>query len=212
MKNLMLRMSKSGHSQSAIARYIGITPSCVCKSLKRIKEEGTCLPASKSGRPRVTTVTQDRYLLYIYKKNKGLSIGEISQQWGVNVCRKTIKRRLQEKGLICRKKISKPFLTSSQKKKRLEFCKKYLMWTVADWKKVIFSDECNIQDKPDGGLQHVWRQKSEKYADFAIRKKFKHPTSVMIWGCIANSGKSELHNINGHMNASMPWRPNSNLL
>jgi hypothetical protein len=35
----------------------------------------------------------------------------------------------------------KPMLTSQKKKKRKRFCKKYKDWTVAEWEKVMFSDE-----------------------------------------------------------------------
>ena len=43
------------------------------------------------------------------------------------------------------KPAKKPQLTFQMKKKRLEFSKKHINWSIEDWKKVLFSDESTFQ-------------------------------------------------------------------
>ena len=59
-----------------------------------------------------------------------------------DVSEHTILHRLQkELGMPSRHAANKPFLNDKMRKKRVEFCKQYMNWTVDDWKTVLFSDE-----------------------------------------------------------------------
>jgi len=40
------------------------------------------------------------------------------------------------------KRLEKPHLTLAMKKKRLNFARRHRHWTLNEWKKVLFSDEC----------------------------------------------------------------------
>ena len=63
-----------------------------------------------------------------------------------NVAVRTIQHRLQKGlGLPSRKAAKKPLLTERMKKQRIAFAKKYIHWTPAQWKRVMFSDESNFQ-------------------------------------------------------------------
>ena len=48
-------------------------------------------------------------------------------------------------GLKSYKPAKKPQLISQMKKKRLEFAKKHIDWSVEDWKKMFLSDESTFQ-------------------------------------------------------------------
>lgn len=65
---------------------------------------------------------------------------------------------------------------------------------------VCFSDESQIQIVEERNI-FVKRRPNEKYNAECIRQKVKHPTSVMIWGCITINGPGPLHVIEGTMNA-----------
>ena len=65
---------------------------------------------------------------------------------GTNASISTILRRLsKEFDLKSYKPANKLRLTSQMKKKRLEFAKKHIDWSIEDWKKVLFSDESTFQ-------------------------------------------------------------------
>ena len=62
---------------------------------------------------------------------------------GTNGGISTISRRLRKEfDLKSYKSANKLRLTSKMKKKRLEFAKKHINWSIENWKKVLFSDEC----------------------------------------------------------------------
>ncbi|KAK1788811.1 hypothetical protein P4O66_002620 [Electrophorus voltai] len=45
----------------------------------------------------------------------------------------------------------KPFINEKQRRARLKFAKDHKYWTIEDWSKVIFSDECSFQLCPTPG-------------------------------------------------------------
>ena len=70
-----------------------------------------------------------------------------------NVSVRTIQHRLQKDlKMPCRRVAKKPLLTKAMMKKRVSFCKKYMHWTMADWRKVMFSDESTYLDWLEEGI------------------------------------------------------------
>ncbi len=67
----------------------------------------------------------------IVKQNRFKNLGELHKEWtetGVKALRATTHRRVKEFGYSCRQR-------------RLTWAKKKKNWTVAQWSKVLFSDE-----------------------------------------------------------------------
>lgn len=64
---------------------------------------------------------------------------------------------------------------------------------------VCFSDESQIQISADRNT-FVKRRPNEKYNVACIQQRVKHPTSVMIWGCITVKGPGTLYIVDGMMN------------
>ncbi|KAK1792999.1 hypothetical protein P4O66_001714 [Electrophorus voltai] len=62
-----------------------------------------------------------------------------------------VRNRLLEAGLKSCKARKKPFINEKQKRARLKFAKDLKDWTIEDWSKVIFSEECNFQLCPTPG-------------------------------------------------------------
>jgi hypothetical protein len=71
-------------------------------------------------------------------------------------------------------KTKKPPLNERHRKLRFEFCLRHKDWTVDDWRKVIFSDECNVEAGPSGGSRTVWRKPEQKLSNFAILQVNRH--------------------------------------
>jgi len=64
--------------------------------------------------------------------------------YGIHLSNTLIKRRLNKAGRVTRRPLTKQLLTKKMKSKRLAWAKEYKNWTLADWKKVMFSDETDF--------------------------------------------------------------------
>lgn len=86
-------------------------------------------------------------------------------------------------GLKSHKPAAKPRLTDAMKQKRLNFARRYRNWTVAEWSKVLYSDEsCIVQSNPR--KRHVRRSVGMRYDVRYTIQMMKHPPSHMIWSAI----------------------------
>eukprot|EP00920_Eleutheroschizon_duboscqi_P043615 GHVT01103859.1.p1 GENE.GHVT01103859.1~~GHVT01103859.1.p1 ORF type:complete len:171 (+),score=12.45 GHVT01103859.1:283-795(+) len=142
---------------------------------------------------RVTADKEKRLFFRAYVKDrkksaKGLAMMmQVTTPHETSVPRPTVspqtwRRRLKKAGLRNYTMKIKVALNDWHRKLRLEFCQKYEDWRIKDWQKVIFSDECNVDSEPGGGLQKVWRKPSGKNAAFAIKQIFYYH-----FGCARSS-------------------------
>ena len=98
----------------------------------------------KCGRKRCTSNRDNRSLERIVKRSPFKNLGEIHKEWtaaGVSASRATTHRRVQDIGFNCRIPCVKPLLNQRQHQRHLTWDKDKKDWTVAQWSKVLFSDE-----------------------------------------------------------------------
>ena len=127
--------------------------------------------------------------------NNGCSTEKKHVQLLQNVSVRTIQHRLQKDlKMPCRRAAKKPLLTKAMMKKRVSVCKKYMHWTIADRRKVMFSDESTFR-LVRGGYKLVRRpQGVSRYASKFTIKTVKHLESVMVWGAFSgNKGRGGLY-------------------
>ncbi len=125
-KTIIDTLHKEGKPQTIIAKEAGCSQSAVSKHVNR-KLSGR----KKCGRKRCTTNRENRSLMRIVKQNRFKNLGELHKEWteaGVKASRATTHRRVNEFGYSCRQR-------------RLTWAKEKKNWTVAQWSKVLFSDE-----------------------------------------------------------------------
>ncbi len=119
-KTIIDTLHKEGKPQTFIAKEACCSQSAVSKHVNR----------KLSGRKRCTTNWENRSLMRIVKQNQFKNLGELHKEWteaGVKASRATTHRRVKEFGYSCRQRC----LTWAKEKN----------WTVAQWSKVLFSDE-----------------------------------------------------------------------
>ena len=107
----------------------------------------------------------------------------------------TIQHRLQKGlGLPSRKADKKALLTERMKKQRIAFAKKYIHWTPAQWKRVMFSDESNFQVFRVGSPMVRRLHDSNRFDPRFTVPTVKHPDSIMVWGAFsAEMGRAGLY-------------------
>lgn len=151
-KKLILKLKSEGNSGGKIGSILGINRFTVCHFLKRNenKENASILTESarksKCGRKRQSSERADRRLVNIVKVNRRNTFSDIYIMFNENtpqkLSKRTVQRRLHEKGYH-RRAVKKTTTISKQNKlKRRLFCHSHLHWGVnRDWSRVIFSDE-----------------------------------------------------------------------
>ncbi len=125
-KTIIDTLHKEGKPQTVITKEAGCSQSAVSKHVKR-----KLIGRKKCRRKRCTTNRENRSLMRIVKQNRFKNLGELHKEWteaGVKASRATTHRRVKEFGYSCRQR-------------RLTWAKKKKNWTVAQWSKVLFSDE-----------------------------------------------------------------------
>ncbi len=114
----------------------------------------------------------------IIKQNRIKNLGELHKEWtdaGVKASRATTHRRVKEFGYSCRQRR----LTSAKEKNN---------WTIAQWSKVLFSDESNICISFGNQGPIVWRKGGEAHNPSCLKSSVKFPQSAMIWGAMSSAG------------------------
>ncbi len=125
------------------------------------------------------------------------TLGELHKEWteaGVSASRVTTLRRLQEKA-------TKPLLNKRQRQKRLTWAVEKNNWTVAQWSKVLFSDESKFCISFVNQGPRVWRKSGEAQNPCCLKSSVKFPQSVMIWAAMSSAGVGPLcfHSQQSHL-------------
>ncbi len=161
-KTIIDTLHKEGKPQTCIAKEAGCSKSAVSKHVNR-KLSGRI----KCGRKRCTTNRESRSFMSIVKQNRFKNLGELHEEWteaGVKASRATTHRRIKEFGYSCHQR----HLTWAKEKKN---------WTVAQWSKVLFSDESKFCISFGNQCPRVWRKGGEAHSPSYLKSSVKFPQS-----------------------------------
>ena len=86
----------------------------------------------------------------------------------------------------------KPLLNKRRHQNRLTWAKDKKDWTVAEWSKVMFSDESTFCISFGNQGPRVWRKRGEAQNPGCLRSSVKFPQSVMVWGAMSSAGVGPL--------------------
>ncbi|KAK3571708.1 hypothetical protein QTP86_016792, partial [Hemibagrus guttatus] len=189
-KTIIDTLHKEGKPQTFIAKEAGCSQSAVSKHVNR-KWSGRKM----CGRKRCTTNRENRSLMRIVKQNPFKNLSELHKEWteaGVKASRATTHRRVKEFGYSCRIPLVKPLLNHRQRQRRLTWAKEKKNWTVAQWSKVLFSDESKFCISFGNQGPRVWRKGGEAHSPSCLKSSVKFPQSVMIWGAMSSAGVGPL--------------------
>ncbi len=170
-----------------IAKTLGVAKTTVWNILKKKEPTGELSNTKRPGRPRKTTVVDDRRILSLVKKTPFTTVGQIKntlQEVGVCVSKSTIKRRLHQseyRGFTTR---CKPLVSLKNRKARLEFAKRHLKKPSQFWNNILWTDETKINLYQSDGKRRVWRRKGTAHDPKHTTSSVKHGGgSVGMYGC-----------------------------
>ena len=110
----------------------------------------------------------------------------------------TTRRRLHSLGYIGRQARKKPYISSKNKKKRMEWARVMRKKNLAYWKKVVFTDESKIKISGSDGRVFVWRKSTEEWLPCCTLGSVKTgEASIMVWGAMSYDGGGPLTVVEG---------------
>ncbi len=176
-KTIIDTLHKEGKPQTLIAKEAGCSQSAVSKHVNRMLSE-----RKKCRRKRCTTNRENRSLMRIVKQNRFKNLCELHKEWteaGFEASGATTHRRVEEFGYSCHQR-------------RLTWAKEKKNWTVAQWSKVLFSDESKFCISFGNQGPRVWRKGGEAHSPSFLKLSVKFPQSVMTWGAMSSAGVGPL--------------------
>lgn len=197
---------EAGDSERAISKKTGYGKTTVHNIIVKYRKTGAVTVASRSGRPKKLTERDKRHLKTVINKNRREpeeKIREIyTESSGNDVSRRTIQRTLYSMGYNSCTALRKPSVSERNRKIRLNWARERRLWTMDDWKKVVWSDESRFTMFQNDGKIRVWRLTEEKYDVNCLVPTVKHGGGgVMMWGCFSWFGLGPLVRIDGRINS-----------
>lgn len=200
--NITSALLHTTHSHRQIASKIGVSSSSVDLVARQVLPDKENL---KGGRPKKLSQADKRFIRE--KLNLGRADNVVQVTRDINnvledtVHPQTVRNALTEDDFKPYVKQSRPLLSARHIKKRLEFALKYESWTVADWKRVLWSDETKINRVVSDGKKYIWQKKGTKFNERRVKKTVKHGGGcIMVWGCMGWNGVGGMVEVEGRMN------------
>ena len=192
----------------AIAEHVKRHKSVVSDILAKYDKCNSTTAGISSGRPRITSKTDDNTLVRLSKKDRFQTAASISREVGHNhgmqVSRNTVSRRLKEAGLNSRSPAVKPLISKKNRIARQSFAAKHVVWSDDDWAKVYFSDESKFNLFGSDGKRYVRRSAGERLSKNCVKSSVKFGGgSVMVFGMFSASGTGPLVRMQGKINAKV---------
>ena len=118
-----IEMLIQGQLQNQVARHFCVNVSTIERLVRRLRETGRLVDRRRSGRPRVTSRHQDRYIVVSHMRNGRLTAVEcalnIRGNHGRPINSKTVRNRLRELGIRARRPYVGPHLTPARRQRRM---------------------------------------------------------------------------------------------
>lgn len=135
----IIDLRKDDYSYGEIAKKLKLSKTACFQAAKYVQSTGSVQNKVRIRR-RKTTARDDRKVHRLSEADRFKTAvdihEELSGQLSKDVSVSTIKRRLNEFGLMGRIARKKPFIFKKNRKTRLEFAKEHVNWTEEQWSKV----------------------------------------------------------------------------
>ncbi|GFS50022.1 transposable element Tcb1 transposase [Trichonephila clavipes] len=109
LRSRIIGRLECGRTQLKVSEELGIAQSVISRLWQRFQDDGNVSRCYSTGRPRVTTPNEDRYLAVTSKRNRRSTASDLSRQLasatGTTVSRQTVYRRLGHIGLYARRPV-----------------------------------------------------------------------------------------------------------
>ena len=197
---------QAGQRQADVAHALNVSQSTISRLWNRFRQSGSTADAPRSGRPRVTTPAQDRFIRLHHLRNRFLSAQSTVQALPGNqrISRQTVRNRIHGAGLRAYRPYQGNVLTRRHRQARMLWANQHQAWTLRNhWRHVWISDESRFLLQRHDGRRRVYRRRGERYAAPCVDEAPPHGGGgVTVWGAISNTGRSQLVQVQGNLTAA----------
>ncbi|GFV39361.1 HTH_Tnp_Tc3_2 domain-containing protein [Trichonephila clavipes] len=162
-RGLVIGRKTTGWSTRRVAGQVNRLECVVRNCWEQWTLEGTHARKTGSGATRKTTRREDRKIVLQALVDSTVIRSTIRADLGVAIVPQTISRHLAEANLKSKHPFRALPLTPEHRQLRLQWCQARSMWNVADWQKVVFSDESRFVLGTYDNRVRVWRCPGERY-------------------------------------------------
>ncbi len=173
-KTIIDTLHKEGNQQTFIAKEAGCSQSAVSKHVNRKLSERKKMH-NQQREPQPYEDWQAKLIQEFEWTSQGMD-----WSWDQGT-KSTTHRCVKEFGYSCRQR-------------RLTWAKEKKNWTVAQWSKVLFSDESKFCIRFGNQGPRVWRKGGEAHSPSYLKSSVKFQQSVMIWGAMSSMGYCQEEN------------------
>eukprot|EP00063_Salmo_salar_P088287 XP_014063122.1 PREDICTED: uncharacterized protein LOC106609167 [Salmo salar] len=143
LHELGLGMLQGGMRTADVARAINSNVRTVRRRRQRCRETGQTADRPRSGRPRVTTPAQDRYIRTSHLRDRHRMATTTARvtpgTHNPSIIVQTVRNRLREAGLRACRLVVRQVLTRHHRQQCRLWAQTHRRWTRQDWQKVLWS-------------------------------------------------------------------------
>ncbi|KAK1802082.1 hypothetical protein P4O66_004425 [Electrophorus voltai] len=197
---------KAGKGYKTLSKKMGLLVFTVGSIIWKWKAYGTTVNFPWPGQPFKVSSRAEARLVQTVKADPKTTRRELQEdlmavQTLVSI--NTISNVLHCNGLRSRRARKVPLLSKCHVKSHLKFAHDHLEDSEADWFKVLWSDETEIEVFGADHTRGIWRENGTAYDPKNTIPTVKHGGgNIMLWGCFSAKGPSHLVHIPGKMDST----------
>lgn len=197
-------MLQAGMPARDVARHFNRHESTISRLRSRFQVTGAVNDRPRSGRPRKTTLREDRFIVTSSRRNRFLSSRKLRlllrNATGTIVSDRTVRNRLRAARLRARRPYVGIPLTLRHRQARFQWVRTHRQWTRRQWNDVLFTDESRFNVSFADGRFRVWRRRGERLDPNNVIQRDRYGGgSVMVWAGIYHDGKTDLVTVAGNL-------------
>ena len=181
-RNQAIWMLNAGMSATVVSRHFG----CIRKTIERLRRRfrvtGNVADRPRSGRPRVASAANDRYIVLQHLRDRRLAAAATVSQYGIHprIVRNRLRKNVQP--IRAYRPYFGQILNRRHRTARRDWCRSHLHFRRADWDLIVFPDECRFNVSHADGRERVYHRLGERFADACVNEWDRFGAgSVLIW-------------------------------
>ena len=181
---------EAGRQLKDVAAAMGVYKPTITRLSQCYVHTGSVEDCPRSGQPRVRSQRTDRAIRLRHLRNRFCPATETANatpgRHRPRISVHTVRRRLRDAGIRCRRPYYGADLTRGHRLRRLNWAAAHARWRHNDWANILFTDECKVMVDSSNKRDHVYRRKGELFSDTCVREVNRWGrASRMIWAGIS---------------------------